>query len=87
MNTKNRRSSASRWTANPRRLLEIPWYALRTNYSAAIATAGGLPIALPHFSELADAYLDQVQGLVVTGGAFDVDPTLYGDTARHSTVT
>jgi putative glutamine amidotransferase len=66
---------------------KYPWYALRTNYSAAIADAGGLPISLPHFADLADAYLDQVQGLVVTGGAFDVDPTLYGDAARHATVT
>jgi putative glutamine amidotransferase len=66
---------------------KYPWYALRANYSAAIAAAGGLPISLPHFSDLADAYLDQVQGLVVTGGAFDVDPALYGDAGRHATVT
>ncbi len=66
---------------------KFPWYALRTNYSAAIAGAGGLPISLPHFADLADAYLDQVQGLVVTGGAFDVDPSLYGDSGRHTTVT
>src|SRR5580692_3483098 len=29
-------------------------------------------------------YLDAV---VVTGGAFDIDPALYGDGARHATVT
>jgi len=66
---------------------KYPWYALRANYSAAIAAAGGLPISLPHLPELAGAYLDQVQGLVVTGGAFDVDPALYGDAERHATVT
>jgi putative glutamine amidotransferase len=66
---------------------KFPWYALRTNYMAAIAAAGGLPLALPHLPELADQYLDRIDALVVTGGAFDVDPALYGDDARHATVT
>jgi putative glutamine amidotransferase len=35
---------------------------------------------------LADAYLDHLDALIVTGGAFDVDPAMYGDTSRHSTV-
>jgi putative glutamine amidotransferase len=66
---------------------KFPWYALRTNYFAALAGAGGLPIALPHFSDVADAYLDGIDALVVTGGAFDVDPALYGEGERHATVT
>ncbi len=32
------------------------------------------------------AYLDLLDGLVVTGGAFDLDPALYGDASRHPTV-
>ena len=64
-----------------------PWYALRQNYAAAIAAAGGLPVALPHDPALAEAFLDRIDALVVTGGAFDVDPTLYGAGARHATVT
>jgi putative glutamine amidotransferase len=64
-----------------------PWYALRANYSEAIAAAGGLPIALPHHPDLAAAYLDRIDALVITGGAFDVDPALYGAAARHPTVT
>ena len=65
---------------------KLPWYALRANYFRAIARAGGLPLALPHEVELAEAYLELLDGLVVTGGAFDVDPALYGDPARHPTV-
>ena len=65
---------------------KLPWYALRENYFSAIARAGGLPIALPHEVELADAYLDLLDGLVVTGGAFDLDPVLYGEAERHPTV-
>lgn len=65
----------------------LPWYAIRENYCAAISRAGGLPIALPHEVELAEDYLDLLDGLVVTGGAFDVDPALYGIEERHESVT
>jgi putative glutamine amidotransferase len=64
----------------------LPWYALRANYCAAIARAGGLPLALPHQIELAADYLDLLDGLVVTGGAFDLDPALYGARERHGSV-
>jgi putative glutamine amidotransferase len=64
----------------------LPWYAIRENYCAAIARAGGLPLALPHQTELAADYLDLLDGLVVTGGAFDLDPALYGARERHATV-
>src|SRR4028118_262259 len=66
---------------------KLPWYALRKNYFAVLAEAGALPVALPHHAELAEAYLDRVDGLLVTGGAFDVDPALYGGGPAHSTVT
>src|SRR5690606_38603742 len=64
----------------------LPWYAIRANYCAAIARAGGLPIALPHQIELAEDYLELLDGLVITGGAFDLDPALYGASDRHATV-
>jgi putative glutamine amidotransferase len=63
-----------------------PWYALRANYAGAIAAAGGLPVALPHDAGLAADYLDRIDALVVTGGAFDVDPALYGEAEPHATV-
>jgi putative glutamine amidotransferase len=66
---------------------KFPWYALRQNYADAILAAGGLPMALPHAPDLAAAYLDRIDALVVTGGAFDVDPALYGGGAQHATVT
>jgi putative glutamine amidotransferase len=64
-----------------------PWYAMRQNYADAIVGAGGLPVALPHQPDLAEAYLGSIAGLVVTGGAFDVDPALYGETESHAAVT
>jgi putative glutamine amidotransferase len=63
------------------------WYALRENYCTAVARAGGLPILLPHEPEQAAAYLALIHGLVVTGGAFDVDPALFGADTKHPTVT
>ena len=65
----------------------LPWYALRENYSQSIVQAGGLPVALPHEPEQAEAYLDQIDGVVITGGAFDVDPAIFGAEDRHPTVT
>ena len=66
---------------------KFPWYALRENYCSAVIRAGGLPILLPHEPEQAEAYLDLIDGLVVTGGAFDVDPALFGADTRHASVT
>ncbi len=65
---------------------KFPWYALRQNYADAVFAAGGLPMALAHH-DAAAAYLDAIDALVVTGGAFDVDPALYGDAERHGRVT
>ncbi len=65
----------------------LPWYAIRENYCGAVIRAGGLPLLLPHEPEHAAAYLDRVDGLIVTGGAFDVDPAMFGAKTRHETVT
>ena len=66
---------------------KYPWYALRSNYANAVSACGGLPVALPHDPALTAAYLDRIDALIVTGGAFDLDPVLYGETERHATVT
>lgn len=65
---------------------KFPWYALRQNYCGAVAAAGGVPLPLPHEPDLVGRYLDLIDGLIVTGGAFDVDPALFGDASRHDTV-
>lgn len=64
-----------------------PWYALRQNYCDAVAACGGLPLPLPHRIEHVEAYLDLLDGLVITGGAFDIDPSMYGDPERHPAVS
>lgn len=65
---------------------KFPWYALRDNYCSAVAEAGGLPCPLPHEMDLIADYLDQLDGLLITGGAFDVDPGMFGASHQHDTV-
>lgn len=66
---------------------KLPWYALRQNYFEAVVRAGGTPIALPHEPDLVGHYLAMIDGLLVSGGAFDIDPALYGAGDTHATVT
>lgn len=63
-----------------------PWYALRENYFNAVINAGGVPLALPYAPDHVERYLSLIQGLIIPGGAFDIDPALYGatqDPASH----
>jgi putative glutamine amidotransferase len=62
-------------------------YQLKSNYADAIAGAGGMPVGLPHAPESVEAYADRLDALVVTGGAFDVDPAMFGAESKHKTVT
>ncbi|GBQ13980.1 gamma-glutamyl-gamma-aminobutyrate hydrolase [Komagataeibacter rhaeticus] len=64
----------------------FPWYAIRQNYMDMIAACGGLPVALGHDPALAARMVSRLDGLVVTGGAFDVPPDLYGATEAHASV-
>ena len=74
-------------TAAPTGLSKVGRYLIRENYCRAVARAGGIPICLPHEAALAEAYAQRMDALVVTGGAFDVDPGLFGAKAKHATVT
>lgn len=65
---------------------KFPWYAVRQNYCQAVTAAGGVPVVLPHEIGHIAAYLEMIDGLIITGGHFDVDPSHFGDDARHPTV-
>ena len=66
---------------------QFPWYGVRENYSRIVFKTGGMPVFLPHEPLLAEDYAAQIDGLIITGGAFDVNPSLYGNEAIHKTVT
>lgn len=45
-------------------------YALRTEYFAAVAAAGGVPLALAHIEVMSAAYLERLDGLLIPGGDY-----------------
>ncbi len=57
-------------------------YELRQTYVDAVLQAGALPVLLPPAAQVAAAYLALLDGLIVTGGAFDIPPELYGEARR-----
>jgi putative glutamine amidotransferase len=65
---------------------KFPWFALRRNYCEAVSSAGGVPVLLPHDPEHSERYLGLIDGLIISGGAFDVDPRLFGADEVHPTV-
>lgn len=62
----------------------LPRYELKTAYGEAVIRAGGLPVILPIIEDasVVEAYLDRISGLVITGGAFDIHPSAYGEAPR-----
>ena len=64
----------------------FPWYAVRENYSQVVVKSGGIPMFLPHECHLAEQYAYKIDGLIITGGAFDINPVLYNDDELHESV-
>lgn len=58
-------------------------YFVRRNYCAAVAKAGGIPVVLPYDVAAAEDHIDLLDGLLITGGMFDVSPEEYGMHARY----
>ncbi len=54
-----------------------PWYAARCDYSDAITKAGGTALFLPYSSNV-DDLLCVIDGLLISGGDNDINPSFYG---------
>ena len=63
---------------------EVHLHEIKVAYSDAVIRAGGLPIILACSSDrnVIEAYLERISGLIVSGGAFDVPPSSYGEEVR-----
>ena len=61
---------------------------LGTNYTEAVARAGGIPVIFPTVSDpaLAAKLLEKVDGVIFSGGP-DLDPSHYGETIWNETVS
>lgn len=64
---------------------KLPWYALRENHCTSVCKEGGIPIGLA-YTDCIDAYLDLIDGLIITGGDFDISPTYYGEDVSNARV-
>lgn len=64
-----------------------PWYASRKNYASAITKNQGLPVFLPHDLKNIIGYSQILDGVVITGGDFDVNPKFYGEKIQSVKVT
>jgi putative glutamine amidotransferase len=54
---------------------------LNKSYVDAVENAGGIPVLIPVVTSLkkAQLYLSIIDGLILSGGDFDIDPALYGE--------
>ena len=57
---------------------KFPWYALRQNYLDSIFEFGGIPFPLFHNINSINELSNKIDAIVITGGDFDIDPSLYG---------
>ena len=67
---------------------EVPAFMSPASYVRAVQRAGGRPVLLlpdPEDAENPDGVLEMIDALIVTGGAGDVDPALYGQEPHPET--
>jgi len=63
---------------------KYPWYALRANYADCLIKLGAVALVLPHDMEAINTYELMLDGLVITGGDFDIDPRYYNEDATSN---
>ncbi|MDC0651863.1 gamma-glutamyl-gamma-aminobutyrate hydrolase family protein [Alphaproteobacteria bacterium] len=64
----------------------FPWYAIRKNYCSAVSTFGGIPIPLAYDKSAINTMLDKVNGFIITGGAFDINPSYFSENKKYNSI-
>ena len=65
---------------------KYPWYALRQNYCSSVTKSGGAPIILVNEMNLVEQYSKLLDGLIISGGDFDINPEYFGEKINYSNV-
>ncbi len=60
-----------------------PYYHLRHNYCRNLTEAGASVVLIPHDKKAVDNYVKILDGILISGGDFDVPPKYYGDSSLH----
>ena len=63
---------------------KFPWYAVRQNYLHSVEDLGGIPFPLLHSLNRINDISKFVDGIVLTGGNFDINPSIYGKENTNS---
>lgn len=66
---------------------KTPWYAIREEYLKSVSESGGTPFLLHYHLDNIDDVLSNIDGLMLTGGAVDIDPSLYGEEISSDAVS
>ena len=64
----------------------FPWYAIRKNYCSSVAKLGGIPIPLAYDNSSINTILEKIDGFIITGGAFDINPSYFYEKKKFSNV-
>ena len=62
---------------------KLPEYNLRHNYCDNLAAVGAAAVLLPYDEAAAASYVKALDGILISGDDFDVDPQYYGETELH----
>ena len=57
---------------------KFPWYAIRKNYLHSIEKFGCIPFPLSHTKSNIQDIMSLIDAVIITGGNFDIHPSVYG---------
>ncbi|PPR49337.1 MAG: putative glutamine amidotransferase [Alphaproteobacteria bacterium MarineAlpha5_Bin5] len=58
---------------------KFPWYAIRENYLTSLQVCNAIPFPIFHEKNSVEEICNLIDGLILTGGNFDIDPAIYGE--------
>ncbi len=65
---------------------KYPWYAIRQNYCCAVSNMGGIPVPLVYDINSINTMVEKLDGFIITGGAFDVNPSYFSEKTKFGNV-
>ncbi len=71
---------------NSKTYSKFPWYAIRQNYCSTISKMGGVPIPLVYDINSINTMVEKLDGFIITGGAFDINPSYFSEKKRFNNV-